>query len=192
MDHICIQESNLNCSSSFWIPEFSALRSDCTHSRTSIFSPNDPLTNSGVIIFVRQGFSFPKFSTSSLSSLDYVGVNISLNNSSPVSFLKVYAPLIQSSSTYSRTHSFSPSISFFSKIFFILWDFNCHHPHWDSEGTSDSCGEEVFNWVISSSFLPLNDFDMPILLHHFSGSCSSLDIFFAPFSLALCCSLEVL
>ena len=51
---------------------------------------------SGVIIFVRQGLSFSELSTSSLSSLDpysdYVGVSISLNNSSSLSFLNVYVP----------------------------------------------------------------------------------------------------
>ena len=35
---ICIQESNLNVSSSFRIPRFSALRSNCSHSRRDIFS----------------------------------------------------------------------------------------------------------------------------------------------------------
>ena len=53
--------------------------------------------SSGVIIFIRQGLSFSELSTSSLSSLDpysdYVGVNISLNNSSSLLFLNVYAPL---------------------------------------------------------------------------------------------------
>ena len=52
--------------------------------------------SSGVIIFVRQGL-FSELSTSSLSLLDpysdYVGVNISLNNFSSVSFLNVYPPL---------------------------------------------------------------------------------------------------
>ena len=51
---------------------------------------------------------------SSLSSLelysDYVGVNISLNNSSSLSFLNVYAPLICFSPTNGRTDSFFPSI----------------------------------------------------------------------------------
>ena len=51
----------------------------------------------GLIIFVKQSLSFFKFSTSFLSLLDsysdYVGVNISLNNSSLLSFLHVYAPL---------------------------------------------------------------------------------------------------
>ena len=37
IDLICIQESNLNLSSSFLIPGFSALRSDGTHSQSGIF-----------------------------------------------------------------------------------------------------------------------------------------------------------
>ena len=52
VDLICIQESNLNLSSSFRIPGFSALRSDCSHSRSGIFS-TDVTDASGVIIFVR-------------------------------------------------------------------------------------------------------------------------------------------
>ena len=66
---ICIQESNLNLSSSFQIPGFSALRSDGTHSRSGIFSTDVTDASSGVIIFVRQGLSFSELSTSSLSSL---------------------------------------------------------------------------------------------------------------------------
>ena len=97
VDLICIQESNLNSSSSFRIPGFSALRSDRTHSRSGILSPDATHASGGVVIFVRQGLSFSELSTPSLSSLDpyseYVGVNISLNNSSSVSFLNVYAPL---------------------------------------------------------------------------------------------------
>ena len=97
VDLICIQESNLNSSSSFQIPGFSALRSDRTHSRSGILSPDATHASGGVVIFVRQGLSFSELSTTSHSSLnpysDYVGVNISLNNSSSVSFLNVYAPL---------------------------------------------------------------------------------------------------
>ena len=97
VDLICIQESNLNLSSSFRIPGFSALHSDRTHSRSGILSPDATHASGGVIIFVRQGLSFSELSTSSLSSLDpytdYVGVNISLNNTSSLSFLNVYAPL---------------------------------------------------------------------------------------------------
>ena len=195
VDLICIQEPNLNSSSSFRIPGFSALRSDRTHSRSGILSP-DATHASGGVIFIKQGLSFSELSTSSLSSLDpysdYVGVNISLNNSSSVSFLNVYAPPIRSSPTDGRTDSFSPSILSSSKNLFILGDFNCHHPLWDSRGTPDPRGEQVFDWVISSDLLPLNDPDTPTLVHRSSGSRSSPDISFAPSSLILSCSWEVL
>ena len=194
VDLICIQESNLNSSSSFRIPGFSALRSDRTHSRSGILSSD--ATHASVVIFVRQGLSFSELSTSFLSSLDpysdYVGVNISLNKSSSVSFLNVYAHPICSSPTDGRTDSFSPSILPSSRNLFILGDFNCHHPLWDSRGTSDPRREEVFDWVISSDLLPLNDPDTPILLHRSSGSRSSPDISFARSTLAFSCSWEVL
>ena len=136
VDFICIQESNLNSSSSFRIPGFSALRSDRTHSRSGILSPDTMHASGGVITFVRQGLSFSELSTSSLSSLDpysdYVSVNISLKKFSSVSFLNVYAPPIRSSPTDGRTDSFSPSILPSSRNLFILGDFNCHHPLWDS------------------------------------------------------------
>ena len=143
VDLICIQESNLNSSSSFWIPGFSTLRSDRIHCRSDIFSRDAPHASDCVIIFVRQGLSFSELSTSSLSSLDsysdYVGVNISLSNSSSLSFLNVYAPPVCSSLTDGRTNSFSLSILPSSRNLLILGDFNYHHPLWDSKGTSDSC-----------------------------------------------------
>ena len=90
-------QSNLNSTSSFRIPGFSALRSDRTHSRSGILSSDTTHASGGVVIFVRQGLSFSELSTLSLSSFDpysdYVGINISLNNSSSLSFLNVYAPL---------------------------------------------------------------------------------------------------
>ena len=96
VDLIYIQESNLNSFFSFRFPGFSALRSDCTYSRSGILSRDAPNASGGVVIFVRQGLSFSELSTFSLSWLDLysvcVGVNIFLNNSSSVSFRNVYAP----------------------------------------------------------------------------------------------------
>ena len=196
VDLICIQESNLNSSSSFRIPGFSALRSDRTHSRSGIISSDAAHASGGIVIFVRQGLSFSELSTSSLSSLDpysdYVGVNISLTKSSSLSFLNVCTPPIRSSPTDGRTDSFSPSILPSSRNLFILGDFNCHHSLWDSRVTTDPRGEEVFDWDISSDLLPLNDPDTPTLLHRSSGSHSSPDIYFAPSTHALSCSWEVL
>ena len=111
VDLIYTQESNLNLSSSFWIPGLSALQSHGTHSRSGIFSTDVADASGGVIIFVKQGLFFSELSTSSLSSLgpysDYVEVNISLNDSSSLSFLNVYAPPIRSSTKDSRTNFFS-------------------------------------------------------------------------------------
>ena len=114
VDLIYIQQSNLDLSSSFWIPGFSALQSHGTHSRSGIFSTDVADASDGVIIFVRQGLFFSELSTSSLSLLrpysDYVEVNISLNDSSSLSFFNVYAPPIRSSTKDSRTNFFSLSI----------------------------------------------------------------------------------
>ena len=111
VDLVYIQESNFNFSSSFRIPGFSALQSHGTHSRSGIFSTDVADASSGIIIFVKQCLSFSKLSISSLSSLgpysDYVEVNISLNDSSSLSFLNVYAPPIHSSTKDSRTNFFS-------------------------------------------------------------------------------------
>ena len=114
VDLIYIQETNLNLSSSFRIPGFSALQSHGTHSRFGIFPIDVADASGGVIIFVKQGLFFSELSTSSPSSLgpysDYVEVNISLNDSSSLSFLNVYAPPIRSSRKDSRTNFFSFSI----------------------------------------------------------------------------------
>ena len=79
-----------------------------------LFSTDVADASGGVIIFVKLGISFSELSTSSLSSLDpysdYVGVNISLNIFSSLSFLNVYAPPIRSSTKDSRTNYFSLSI----------------------------------------------------------------------------------
>ena len=146
VDLICIQECNVNSSSSFHIPGFSALRSDRTHSRSGILSSDTTHASGGVVIFVRQGLSFSELSTSSLSSLDpysdYVGINISLNNFSSLPFLNVYAPFIRSSPTDGRTDSFSPSILHSSRILFILGDFNCHHPSGTQEVLPTPAGKK--------------------------------------------------
>ena len=114
VDLIYIQESNLNLCSSFRIPGFSALQSHGTHSRSGIFSTDVADASGGVIIFFKQCLFFSDLSTSSLPSLgpysDYVEVNISLNDSSSLSFLNVYAPPTRSSTKDSRTNFFSLSI----------------------------------------------------------------------------------
>ena len=78
------------------------------------FSTDVTDASGGVIIFVRQDLSFSELSTSSLCSLDpyydYVEVNISLNASSSLSFLNVYALSFRSSPKNIKTNFFSPFI----------------------------------------------------------------------------------
>ena len=61
VDLICIEEFNLNSSSSIRIPGFSALRSDHTHSQSGILSPDAMHASGSVVTFVRQGLSFLTF-----------------------------------------------------------------------------------------------------------------------------------
>ena len=162
----------------------SLLRSDHTHSRSGILSPDATHASSGVVTFVRQGLSFSELSTSSLSLLhpysDYVGVNISLSNSFSVSFLNVYAPLFAPPQQMAEPIPFLPQFFPPPEISSFWGDFNCHHPIWDLRGTSDPCREEVFDWVISSDLLPLNDPDTSTLLHRSSGSRFSPESPFLP------------
>ena len=108
---------------------------------------------------------------------DYVGVSILPNNSSSLSFLKVYTPPIYFSSA-DRTDSLSPS----SRDLFILEKFNCHHPLWDSTYTSDPCGK----YSIGSS----------PLISHFLMTLTHVLFSTAPLSTSICsllsCSWKVL
>ena len=98
-----------------------------------IFFPLISHTLAAVLSF-SSGRAYPSLSFLPLyiSSLDpytdYAEVNISLNNSSSLSFLNAYAPPICSSPKDSRTNFFPPSILPSSRNLFILEDFNCHHP----------------------------------------------------------------
>ena len=137
------------------------MRSDCTHSRSGILSPHTTHGSGSAIIFVKLGLSFSEFSTSSLSSLDsssdYLGINISFNNSSSLSVLDLYDAPIRPSLTDDRTHFFSPSILSSSKNLLILGDFNCHHSLWDSKGTPEAGGKYLIkpSLLTSSSSMAL-------------------------------------
>ena len=87
-----------------------SLRSDRTHSRSGILSRDATHASGGVVIFVKQGLSFSELSSLLDSYSDYAGVNISLNNSSLVSFLNVYAPPLFAPPQWmaERTPSLSP------------------------------------------------------------------------------------
>ena len=178
VDLICIQESNLNPSSSFRIPGFSALRSDLTHSRSGILSPDATHVSGCVIIFVRQGLSFSELSTSSLSSIDpysdYVEVNIFLNNSSSLSFLKVYAPLF--APLQRMAEFFSPNILFSSRNLFHFARLQLPSP---PLGLKRYFRQPRGKCIQQGHILALNNSDTPIFLHRSIRGCSSPDILFS-------------
>ena len=103
----------------FPLSGFSALRSDRTHSCSGILLRDATHASGNIIIFVRQGLSFSELSISSLSSLDpysdYVGVNISFNNSSSLSFLNVYVPHFLLSAGWQNLYLFSLHSSLLQK-----------------------------------------------------------------------------
>ena len=158
------------------------MRSDRTHSRSGILSRDATHASGGTIIFVRQGL-FSKLSTSCLSFLDpysdYVGINISLNNSSPLSFLDVNAPHLIFSNGWQN------------RLLFFLQQKSLHF--WGLQLPSPPLGLQRYfqtPWGRNTRLghlLPLNDPGIPTLLH-----CSTPDASFAPSSLALSCSWEVL
>ena len=133
----------------------------------------------------------PPLCLRSISALIVWG-SVSLLTTPPRSLFLVCMAPIHSSPTNGRTDSFFSSILPSPRNLFILGDFNCHHPLWDSRGTSNPRWEEEIDWVISSDLFPLSDPDTPTLLHRSSGSRSSPDISFANSSLAFSCLLEVL
>ena len=168
MDLICIKELNLN--SSFFSTSLNSLLCNQIAPTTGLaFSTTH--ASGGVLIFVRQGLSFLELSTFSFSLLnpysDCLGINISLNNCSSLSFLNVYAPSIRSSATHTRTNFFFLSISSSSRKLFILGDFNCHHPLLDSKvlptlvGRKYSIGSSP---LTSFPSMTLNTYSSPSLL----------------------------
>ena len=196
VDLICIQESNLSSSSSFRIPGFSVLHSDHTRFRSGILSPDTTHASGGVFIFVRQGLFFSELSTSSLSSLDpcsdYLGVNISLNNSL-LSFLNVYTPLFAPPRWMVELTPFlppffpPPEISSFWGTSIAITPFGTQEVLLTPTGRKYSPGSFP---LTSSPSMTLTH--TPTLLHRSSGSRSSPDISFSPSFLALSCSWEVL
>ena len=97
IDLICIQESNLNSSSFLWILGFSAFRYDRTHSQSCILFPDDPLLAAASSFSSGRAYPFRNFLLPLFLRLtpfsDYVGDQHLTNNSSPLSFLNLYAPL---------------------------------------------------------------------------------------------------
>ena len=133
----------------------------------------------GVLILVKNGLTYTSLSTQSLSSLDpssdYLAIAVKVKGASPIHLFNVYVPPIRSSSSDSRPKS-SPFLLPSSRTTYIFGNFNSHHSFWDSHSLEDQSGKELFDWLLSSDLLPLNNPEHHTLLHRATGNRSSPDL----------------
>ena len=150
----------------------------------------------GVLILVKTGLSYTLLSTQSLSSLDpssdYLAIAVKIKGASPIHLFNVYVPPIRSSSSDSRPKSFSPFLLPSSPTTYIFGDFNSHHSSWDSHSPEDQSGKNLFDWLLSSDLLPLNNPEHHTLLHRATGNRSSPDLSLVPARIASKCTWQTL
>ena len=145
----------------------------------------------GVFTLVKNGLTYSSLSTQSLSSIDpssdYLAITVKIKGASPIHLFNVYVAPIRSSSN-SRPKSFSPFLLPSSSTTYIFGDFNGHHLSWDSHSPEDQSGEDLFNWLLSSDLLPLNNPEHHTLLHRATGNRSSPVLFLVPARIASKCT----
>ena len=150
----------------------------------------------GVLILVKNSLSYTSLSTQSLSSLDpssdYLAIAVKIKGTAPIHLFNVYVPPIRSSSSDSRPKSFSPFLLPSSPTTYIFGDFNSHHSSWDSHSPEDHSGKDLFDWLLSSDLLPLNNPEHHTLLHRATGNRSSPDLSLVPARLASKCTWQTL
>ena len=167
-----------------------------TRKGTTNTTANLGLGGGGVLILVKNGLTYTSLSTQSLSSLDlssdYLAISVKVKGASPIHPFNVYVPPIQSSSSDSRPKSFSPFLLPSSPTTYICGDFNSHHSSWDSHSPEDQSGEELFDWLLSSDLLPLNNPEHHTLLHRATGNRSSPDLSLVPARIVSKCTWQTL
>ena len=77
-------------------------------------------------------------------------------------------------------------------ITYIFGDFNGHSSSWDSRSPEDQSGEDLFDWLLSSVLLPINNPKPHTLLHHATGNRSSPDLSLVPAQIASKCTWQTL
>ena len=150
----------------------------------------------GVLILVETGLSYTLLSTQSLSSLDpssdYLAIAVKIKGAPPIHLFNVYVPPIRSSSSDSRPKSISPFLLPSSPTTYIFGDFNSHHSSWDSHSPEDQSGKDLFDWLLSSDLLPLNNPEHHTLLHRATENRSSPDLSLVPARIASKCTWQTL
>ena len=188
---IFIQESHLSSDSTFRIPGYKTLQKNRFMTRRGTTNSTGNL-GGGVLILVKNGLSYTSLTTQSLSSLDpssdYLAIAVKIKGAAPIHLFNVYVPPIRSSSSDSRPKSFSPFLLPSSPTTYIFGDFNSHHSSWDSHSPEDQSGKDLFDWLLSSDLLPLNNPQHHTLLHRATGNRSSPDLSLVPARIASKCT----
>ena len=150
----------------------------------------------GVLILVKTSLSYTLLSTQSLSSLDpssdYLAIAIKIKGAPPIHLFNIYIPPICSSSSDSCPKSFSPFLLPSSPTTYIFGDFNSHHSSWDSHSSENHSGKDLFDWLLSSDLLPLNNPKHHTLLHRATRNRSSPDLSLVPAQIASKCTWQTL
>ena len=143
----------------------------------------------GVLILVKNGLTYTSSSTQSLSSLDpssdYLAITVKIKGASPIHLFNVHILPIRSSSSDSGPKSFPPFVLPSSSL-------TTHHSFWDSHSPEDQSGKDLFDWLLYSDLLPLNNPEHHTLLHCATGNRSSPDLSLVPAQLASKCSWQTL
>ena len=125
-------------------------------------------------------------------SSDYLAIAVKIKGAAPIHLFNVYVPPIRSSSSVSRPKSFSPFLLPSSPTTYIFGDFNSHHSSWDSHLPEDQSGKDLFDWLLSSDLLPLNNPEHHTILHRATGGRSSPDLSLVPTRIASKCTWQTL
>ena len=134
----------------------------------------------GVLILVENNLIYSPLSTQHYFSLDpsydYLANTVKIKGASPIHLFILYVPPIHSSSSVSCSKFFSPFLLLSSPTTYIFGNSNCHHSSWDSQSPENQLGKDLFDWLLSSDLLPLNNPDHHTLLHCTTGDHSSLGL----------------
>ena len=194
-DFFFTQESHLSSDSTFRIPGYKTLQKNRSMTRRGTTNSTGNL-GGGVLILVKNSLTYTSLSTQSLSSLDpcsdYLAIAVKVKGASPIHLFNVYVPSIRSSSSDSRPKSFSPFLLPSSLTTYIFGDFNSHHSSWDSHSPEDQSGKELFDGLLSSNLLLLNNPEHHTLLHRATGNRSSPDLFLVSSRIASNCTWQIL
>ena len=191
-----MQESHLSSDSTFHIPGYKTLQKNRSMTRRATTDSTKNL-GGGVLILVKNGLTYTSLSTQSLSSLDpssdYLAITVKIKGASPIHLFNIYVPPICPSSSDSRPKSFSPFLLSSSPTYYLHFgDFNGHHSSWDFHSPEDQSGKDLFDWLLSSDLLPLNNLEHHTLLHRATGNHSSPDLSLVPAQMASKCTWQTL